>query len=148
MNDDPGGNGENSMGGEKDLAMLLQTLSAVLVDGSYVFATIHEEAMPPGLSPRMLFREAEGITLVLLQDEAEAMGMKYEFPCRMITLNVHSSLEAVGFIAHIASELAKHDMGVNPVSGYFHDHLFVPLGREADALQIISEIAERFSAQQ
>jgi len=56
-------------------------------------------------------------------------------------LEVHSSLEAVGFIARIATELAKHDMGVNPVSGFFHDHLFVPDGREQDALQILEEMA-------
>jgi hypothetical protein len=60
----------------------------------------------------------------------------------MITLNVHSSLAAVGFIARIATELAKHDMGVNPVSGFFHDHLFVPDGREQDALHILGQIAQ------
>ena len=32
-------------------------------------------------------------------------------------------------------------MGVNPVSGFFHDHLFVPDGREHDALRILEEIA-------
>ena len=35
----------------------------------------------------------------------------------------------------------KHEMGVNPVSGYFHDHLFVPDGREKDALKILRKIA-------
>ena len=44
----------------------------------------------------------------------------------MITLDIHSSLEAVGFIARIANVLALHDMGVNPVSAFYHDHLFVP----------------------
>ena len=60
----------------------------------------------------------------------------------MITLNVHSSLEAVGFIAHIATRLAEHDMGVNPVAGFYHDHLFVPDGREVDALKILADIAD------
>jgi hypothetical protein len=59
----------------------------------------------------------------------------------MITLNVHSSLEAVGFIARVATELAKHGMGVNPVSGFYHDHLFVPEGRERDALEILGRLA-------
>ena len=59
----------------------------------------------------------------------------------MITLEVHSSLEAVGFLARITTELAKHKMGVNPVSGFFHDHLFVLDGREQDALSVLKKIA-------
>ena len=59
----------------------------------------------------------------------------------MITLSVHSSLEAVGFIARIATELANQGMGVNPVAGFYHDHLFVPDGREQDALEILAKIA-------
>lgn len=89
----------------------------------------------------MIFAEAEGITLILLREEAQAHGIAHEFPCRMITLDVHSSLEAVGFIARIATELAAQGMGVNPVSGFYHDHLFVPEGREQDALRILKDMA-------
>lgn len=89
----------------------------------------------------MVFKETEGTTLIVLKSEAETHGLSYEFPCRMITLNIHSSLEAVGFMARIATELAKHDMGVNPVSGFFHDHLFVPDGRERDAIEILKRLA-------
>ncbi|MEO9649929.1 MAG: ACT domain-containing protein [Roseobacter sp.] len=53
--------------------------------------------------------------------------------CSNANLQAHSSLGAVGFIARISNALASGDMGVNPVSGYYHDHLFVPLGREMDA---------------
>jgi len=129
------------MSGELDLERLLRTLSATLIEGVYVFATVAPGATPPALTPRMMFREAEGVTLVLLREEAEAHGIAYEFPCRMITLDVHSSLEAVGFIARIATELAARGMGVNPVSGFYHDHLFVPDGREGEAMQILADIA-------
>ncbi len=80
--------------------------------------------------------------MILLKEEAEAHGLPYEFPSRMITLDVHSSLEAVGFIARITTELAKHDMGVNPVSAFYHDHLFVPEGRDQEALDILKHLAE------
>lgn len=129
------------MTGETNLSELLRSLSANLVDDVYVFATVPDGSVPENLTPRMIFREDEGTTLVLRKAVAEANGLSYEFPCRMITLNVHSSLEAVGFIAHIAGELTKHDMGVNPVSGFYHDHLFVPIGREKDALRILERIA-------
>lgn len=44
-------------------------------------------------------------------------------------------------MARIATALAAHDMGVNPVAGFYHDHLFVPLGREEDAMAVLAEMA-------
>ena len=129
------------MTGELDLNILLRSLSAKLHEGLYVFVTVSEVVLPASVKPRMVFEEAEGTTLILLKEEAEAAQLDYEFPCRMITLNVHSSLEAVGFIARVATELAKHNMGVNPVSGFFHDHLFVPDGREEEAMEVLAKLA-------
>jgi len=129
------------MSGEKNLDALLRSLSAKLIDGVFVFATVRDDAIPTGLTPRMMFREAEGTTLILLKSEAEAHRISWEFPCRMITLDVHSSLEGVGFIAQFASQLARHDIAVNPVSGFFHDHLFVPDGREAEAMGLLARMA-------
>lgn len=128
------------MTGEENLSALLRSLSARLVEGVFAFVTL-PGPVPQDLTPRMIFREEEGTTLILAQDEAAAHGLPAAFPCRMITLDIHSSLEAVGFIAHIASALAREGMGVNPVSGFFHDHLFVPEGREQDALRVLSQIA-------
>ncbi len=129
------------MVGEVNLDVLLSSMTATLVDGVYVFVTLKDRAVPATLEPRMMFTEAEGTTLILTKEEAEAAALDYEFPCRMITLEVHSSLEAVGFIARIATELANANMGVNPVSGFYHDHLFVPDGRQDDALRILQRIA-------
>ena len=131
------------MVGETNLDKLLGSMSAELVDGLYVFATLPENQIPSGVRPRMMFQEDEGITLILLREEAKAHGLAYEFPCRMITLNIHSSLEAVGFLARIASALAEHDMGVNPVSAFVHDHLFVPDGRELDAVSVLEGLTNK-----
>ncbi|HDZ81782.1 MAG TPA: ACT domain-containing protein [Roseobacter sp.] len=129
------------MTGETNLDELIRSLSAELVEGLFVFVTIPTGRRTENLKPRMVFEEAQGTTLIMLKSEAESHSLSYEFPCRMITLNIHSSLEAVGFIARIASELAKYDMGVNPVSGFFHDHLFVPDGREHQAMDILQKLA-------
>lgn len=130
------------MSGETDLKKLLSLLSAELAEGTYVFSTVKNATYPINITPKMVFEEAEGTTLILLKDDAEKAGLVYDFPCRMITLNIHSSLEAVGFIAHIASELAAKGMGVNPVSGFYHDHLFVPANRANEAMSILKEISE------
>jgi len=131
------------MSGEQNLEKLFKSLSAKLAEGVHVFVTVSNGRNLKGVNPRMIFQETEGTTFILLKTEAESNGLAYEFPCRMITLDVHSSLEAIGFIAAIATELAMHGMGVNPVSGFFHDHLFVPDGREQEALEILKQIANR-----
>ena len=75
--------------------------------------------------------------------EAEEHKIPYEFPSRMITLNVHSSLDAVGFLAKITNALAEEgNMGVNPVSGFYHDHLFVPETRADDAMKILQSLTK------
>jgi len=129
------------MSGETDLGALLRNMTAELVPGVFAFVTLPDRALPPGLTPRMIFQEAEGTTLIVLQSEAEAARLEYEFPCRMITLNVHSALEAVGFLAVIATALASEGMGVNPVAGFYHDHLFVPEDRADDAMRILARMA-------
>ena len=126
------------MSGEINLSALLSTLSCKLHDGVFVFATLPNGHVPNGLDEVMRFRETEGTTLILSEAVAKSHSIPFEFRCRMITLNVHSSLEAVGFIAKIATALASKGMGVNPVSGFYHDHLFLPVGRENDALQVIN----------
>lgn len=61
-------------------------------------------------------------------------------------MKVHSSLEAVGLIATIAAKLKGCGISSNVVSGYFHDHIFVPLGREDEALQALRELAKEAGA--
>lgn len=135
------------MSGQTDVSELFRKMSATLVEGIYVFVSLPDRDIPKGLPARMIFEEEEGTTLILLKRDAEAHALPYEFPCRMITLNVHSSLEAVGFIARIADALSKEGMGVNPVAAFFHDHLFVPEGRQEDALRVLHRLS-RMAAQE
>jgi hypothetical protein len=112
-----------------------------LTPHTYVFATTPDLETVHAATAQMVFREAEGLTLILTRAEAERLALDYEFPCRMVTLNVHSALEAVGFLARITARLAGLGMGVNPVSAFFHDHLFVPEARAAEALEALLAMA-------
>lgn len=128
--------------GETDLGTLLGTLKTTLHQSTYVFVTVRDGNEAPPLSQiQLLFREAEGVTIITTIECATQMGLGYFFPSKMITLNVTSSLEAVGFMAVIATKLAERGISVNPVSGFYHDHIFVPLGKEMDALHILEELA-------
>lgn len=88
-------------------------------------------------------REAEGDTVILSRAEAERNGLDCKFLCRRITLLVHSSLEAVGLLAVVSAELAQHGIGVNCVSAYFHDHLFVPEVQGDRALAVLQALQRR-----
>ena len=133
--------------GGTDLAALLAGMRPVLHPDVVVFATVGDEAeLPAGVDPVMVFREREGRTLILREVDAAAAGIPSTFPSRMITLEVHSSLEAVGFLAAITTALAAAGMGVNPVSGYFHDHLFVPADRAKDAMAGLQALARAAGA--
>ncbi len=130
--------------GEKSLDTLLATLTTVLHPETYVFAKLDKTApLPPLAEIQLLFRESEAVTVIVRKTYAEDNKMEYFFPSKMITLNVTSSLEAVGFMAVIATRLATLSMGVNPVSGFYHDHLFVPEGRETSAVEELKKLAEK-----
>lgn len=129
------------MAGEHDLKQLLSGMSPLLDSETYVFVTVPNRDIPSGLTPRMTMQEGEGMTLVITEKAAKYAELAYVFPCRMITLDVHSALDAVGFLARVTNRLASLGIGVNPVAGYFHDHLFVPAGRADDAMRALLELA-------
>ena len=113
------------MTGGRDLQELLATMEPTLRDGAYVFATVSGTVVPAGIDPIGTFREAEGLTLILPAAEAARAGLDASPPMRLITLSVHSSLEAVGLTAAFATELARHGISANVVAGYYHDHIFI-----------------------
>jgi hypothetical protein len=132
------------MPAETNLDRLLQTMQPTLHSDEYVFCTLLPGTpVAAGLEPIGTFREAEGLTLILTSAKAAAAGLDSIYPCRLITLNVHSSLEAVGFLARITTHLAAHKLSVNPVSGYFHDHLFVPADRAEEALTLLEQLRQQ-----
>jgi len=128
------------MSGETNLEKLLKNISPNLKDGVYVFCTVDPAKLAElDVTSIGSFVENEGVTLILSKPEAEKHKLEYSFPSRMITLNVHSSLGAVGFLAAVTTELASAGISVNAISAFYHDHLFVLVDRVNDAMKILEK---------
>ena len=137
------------MSGERDLARLLAGLSPSLdpVRYRFVFAgRSPDEALRA--QALMSLHEAEGWTLVLpaelVGEGASQAGPPQVGPAMArLTLQVHSSLEAVGLTAAVAGALAEEGISANVVAGYFHDHLFVADADGERALAVLQALSRR-----
>lgn len=116
-----------------------------LVAGDYVFCSFadahygdHAELEPIGA-----VMESEGLTLIVPKCLAEQHGIEITGTFNKITLNVHSSLEAVGLTAAFAKVLTEQGISANVVAGYFHDHIFVQKDVAASAMNALMELSQR-----
>ncbi|MFD9126267.1 ACT domain-containing protein [Kitasatospora sp. NPDC059571] len=128
------------MAAERDLATLLAGLHPVLNPGRYVYCTLPGK-VPAGLRPVVTVAEAEGVTFVVAQEEADSLGLPYAYVAAWITLQVHSALEAVGLTAAVATALAGHGISCNVVAGFHHDHLFVGADDADRAMAALRELS-------
>lgn len=129
------------MGGIKDLKVLLKSMKPELDERDFVFCSVSKKNFKElKINPLMSFKEKEGITLIINKQEAEKNKLSYEGVWSLITLTVHSDLNAVGFLATIATKLAEKNISINVVSAYYHDHIFVPKDKSVKALEIIEKI--------
>lgn len=130
--------------GESDLPTLLRTMEPRLHPGPFCFCSVDEAtyarlaALPTGM-----FREPEGVTLILPTAEADRAGLSYAERWACITMMVHSALSAVGFLAAISAALSAAGISTNAVAGYYHDHLFVQWDRREQAVAALRELAAR-----
>ncbi|HIH22792.1 TPA: ACT domain-containing protein [Candidatus Micrarchaeota archaeon] len=131
------------MPGISDLPTLLKSMRPKLVKGELVFCSVPQKQFAiiskihTELNPLLVFREDEGITLIIEKKIADKNNLKYSGTWAFITLTVNSDLSAVGFLATITTRLAKSGIPVNAVSAYHHDHIFVPHDRADNALRIL-----------
>jgi hypothetical protein len=125
--------------GGTHLPDLLRGLDPQLREGVFVFASVPAGTVLDA-APVATMAEDEGTTVVLAEGEAQQLGLAARYRCAWITLRVASSLAAVGMLARVTTALARRGISVNPVAGFHHDHLFVPLDRAADAMAALDEL--------
>ena len=132
-------------GAVRHLDPLLAGMRPSLQPGRYAFTTL-----PPGqaIDPASVIasiREAEGLSLVLAEADALALGLPIAFSAAWITLDVHSDLAAVGLTAAFSQALAQAGIGCNVVAGAVHDHIFVPVAQANDAMAVLQALQQRAS---
>ncbi len=115
----------NTMAGETSLPRLIKSMKPLLHDGEYVFCTFPGNELPDIKDFICLFREAEGLSVIMDKKTADEKKLPYTFIASWITLMVHSSLEAVGLTAAVSKALAEKNISCNVVAGFYHDHIFV-----------------------
>ncbi len=115
-----------------------------LQPGEYVFCRFAQNADVSRSMPEALcmFREREGITLILPRNRADALAIPYEFIAAWIALSLETSLEAVGLTAKFSQALSQANISCNVVAAYHHDHIFVPIADATKAMQVLQELSK------
>ena len=123
-----------------ELGRLLRTIEPTLHAGVYVFTSV-----PPGTDLSSVpvlstFLESEGVSVILAEADARALGWPILFSAAWITLTVHSDLQSVGLTAAVSAALAEAEISCNVVAGVHHDHLFVPVARAEEAVAVLKRL--------
>jgi len=128
--------------GERHLDLILKTMSPELNPGEYIFCCTDNPTQFEIKDIIGLFKEKEGITVIISKELADQKKIPYQFIASWITLNVHSSLDAVGLTAAFSNALTKENISANVVAGYYHDHIFVAKGDADKAMKALIQLSD------
>lgn len=129
------------MTGEKNLEKLLKTMKPKHNIGDYVFCVVANLDTLNLNDIVLVFKETEGITIVIKKELADSLLLKYSFIASWITLTVHSSLDAVGLTAAFSSALSQEGISCNVVAAYYHDHIFVAKKDTEKTMEILNRFS-------
>ncbi|NIZ62526.1 hypothetical protein DL239_16260 [Sedimentitalea sp. CY04] len=118
---------------------MISNMTPELQLGGFVFATFPDGKDQGDLIQQAIsvFKESEGISLILPVDVAKGAGISVEDEMCCITLNVYSSLQGVGLTAAVSNALGEVGIPCNMVAAYHHDHVFVPAEMSEQAMQVL-----------
>jgi hypothetical protein len=120
-----------------DLDELLRNMRPVLNREVVVFCVLPPEQELSSIPAVGVFREAEGVSVIVEETAAQELRLAPLFRAAWITLTVHSDMHAVGLTAAVSRVLAEAGISCNVVAAVHHDHLFVPAEQGAAALALL-----------
>jgi hypothetical protein len=132
------------MSGETNLELMLASLTVTRRPLTYTVVSVEAAEEPPAIGGGVaaVLVEREGVTVVCSVEAAERNGWPVDFEATWLTLDVHSSLEAVGLTAAFSAALSAASIPCNVLAGFFHDHLLVPAARADEAVQCLEALRE------
>ena len=86
--------------------------------------------------------ESEGTTAVVDRSSSGSDADAPEFVAAWLTVQAHSSLEAVGLTAALSGALARAGIPCNVLAGLYHDHLLVPESEANLAIEVLRGLRE------
>jgi hypothetical protein len=121
---------------------MLSALASRLVLGGFVFCTVPSTRKNEyaGLSPLVMFREHEGLTLVLDVESADKACLDNSAVLLYITVGVEHALDSVGLTARVSPQLAKRGISASVIAAYYHDPIFLPARRVEEAVSALWQL--------
>ena len=111
-----------------NLKNLIANMHPKLSEEVYVFCSLTDmtDTEIMHLKPLCIYKEAEGTTIIINKHVAIDNHFDFDEDFKRITLEVHSSLNAVGLTAAVTTALTDKGISANVIAAYYHDHIFVP----------------------
>jgi uncharacterized protein len=130
------------MTGETNLRVLLRSMTPELDAMPYGIVTARSGL---NIAAEQIFatvHEAEGVTLIAMTAVLHHAGYVVSAEWARITLQIHSSLEAVGLTAAFATALGHAGISANVIAGYHHDHIFVQWDKRHVAMSTLTALSK------
>ena len=120
---------------------MIRQMRPLLNEGDYVFCTVNELSIVNIDRIVFHFKEKEGFTIVADKNYADSIGLGYEGIFSWISLDVHSSLNAVGLTATFSNALYEEGIACNVVAAFYHDHIFVGKADAEKAIDTLKKLS-------
>ena len=110
--------------------------------GDFVFCSLKDLSKIDSSDIISVFKEQEGITIIIKQELADRLNLEYSFIAAWITLTVHSSLEAIGLTSSFSAALTAGGISCNVIAAFYHDHVFVNKKDAMKAMEILNKFSQ------
>ncbi|MFS1523210.1 ACT domain-containing protein [Microbulbifer sp. 2304DJ12-6] len=132
------------MSAESPSAEILWNMYPRLQEETYVFCQVADARLTDVIANSLcIFREGEGMCVILPQYLARQHGLAASIPFRQITLQILSGFSTIQLTAIVTGALADAGIAANVITALRHDHIFVPEDSAERALQLLCGISNR-----